>query len=137
VANVKRIDQQIGVEIIESFNAVKSDLEKISLASWFLNLLDEKTLENHADQRIFELTRKYLTFLNKESKNYDIAKLAAGFKLLHLLGLNPMHKAEIKFKEEIDFIVKNNIEEIYKNKNVENNLEKIDDILEKEIKNLW
>ena len=56
----------------------------------------------------------------------------SSFKLLHLLGLNPAGKAEIKFKDEIEFIVKNNIEEICKNKNIIKNLKVIGDILNKE-----
>jgi len=128
----RAIDQLIGAEMIQCFSAIKNDLDKLAAAGWLLNLLDQMTLENHADSRIFQLTQKFLTFLEKESKNYDIVKISAGFKLLHLLGLNPAGKAEIKFKDEIEFIVKNNIEEICKNKNIIKNLKVIGDILNKE-----
>ena len=128
----RAIDQLIGAEMIQCFSTIKNDLDKLSATGWFLNLLDKMTMENHADPRIFLITQKYLTYLEKESKNYDIVKISAGFKLLHLLGLNPAGKAEMKHRDEINFIVKNNIKKICENRNIENNLKVIGDILNKE-----
>ncbi|OIO18054.1 DNA repair protein RecO [Candidatus Kuenenbacteria bacterium CG1_02_38_13] len=134
VANGRSIDQLIGADMRQSYGKIKNNLDKLSAAGWFLNLLDKMTMENHPDPRIFSLTQKYLTFLEKESKNYDIAKISAGFKLLHLLGLNPAGKAEIGFRDEIEFIIANNIDEICLNKKVITRLEKLEVVMRHETK---
>ena len=133
VVDGRSIDQLIGAEMRQSYGKIKTNLAKLSPAGWFLNLLDQMTMENHSDPRIFQLTQKYLDFLEQESKDYEIAKLAVGFKLLHLLGLNPAAKTEVELKDEIGFIVKNNIEEIYKNKEIQINQNKLEKILNQEI----
>ena len=132
VVDGRSIDQLIGAAMLQSYGKIKTDIDKLSAAGWFLNLLDQQTMENHPDPRIFLLTRKYLDFLEQKSQDYEIAKLAAGFKLLHLLGLNPAGKAEVKFKDEINFIVKNSIGKIYENKEIKINQSKLVEILSQE-----
>lgn len=134
IVDGRSLDQLIGADMRQSYGKIKADLIKLSAAGWFLHLLDQMTMENHTDARIFSLTQKYLDFLEKKSQDCEIAKIAAGFKLLHLLGLNPAGKAEVKFKDEIGFVVENNIEKIYQNKKIVENLEKINKILQKEVK---
>lgn len=133
VTDGRSLDQLIGADMRQSYRKIKSDLAKLAAVGWFLHLLDQLTMENHADVRIFSLTQKYLDFLEQKCQDYEIAKIAVGFKLLHLLGLNPTGKAEIEFREEIDFIVKNDVKKICKNKNIKNSLEKLNKILNKEV----
>ena len=118
--------------MLQSYGKIKTDIDKLSAAGWFLNLLDQQTMENHPDARVFLLTRKYLDFLEQKSQDYAIAKLAGGFKLLHLLGLNPAGKAEVGFKDEINFMVKSSIGKIYENENIHAKQNKLAEILSQE-----
>lgn len=129
IAAGKSFDQLTGASQIKSYALIKSDLGKTTAAWWFLKLLDQLTLENHQDEKIFNLAEKYLDFLEKKEEDYEIAKLAVGFKLLALLGLDPAEKAG-HLKEKIKFIIKNNIKQIYLDLNKEpqektNSLKKI------------
>ena len=107
----KRIDQLIGAYNIDGYPKIKSSLKSIGYAAYFLELIDGLTKENHPDPRIFNLIKKYLDYL-KVSNNYILIRISAGFKLLHLLGVSPSHKPKIKLPEEIDYIIKQSLEEI-------------------------
>jgi len=132
IVDGRSIDQLIGAAMLQSYGKIKTDIDKLSAAGWFLNLLDQQTMENHPDARVFLLTRKYLDFLEQKSQDYAIAKLAGGFKLLHLLGLNPAGKAEVGFKDEINFMVKSSIGKIYENENIHAKQNKLAEILSQE-----
>ena len=132
IVDGRSIDQLIGAAMLQSYGKIKTDIDKLSAAGWFLNLLDQQTMENHPDARVFLLTRKYLDFLEQKSQDYAIAKLAGGFKLLHLLGLNPAGKAEVEFKDEINFMVKSSIGKIYENENIHAKQNKLAEILSQE-----
>jgi DNA repair protein RecO (recombination protein O) len=131
IVSGKTLDRLIGAQIIKSYAEIKNDLAKIKSAMWFLNLLDKLTLENHKDERIFHLLEKYLDFLAGKGQDYDIAEMSASFKLLYLLGLNPALKTS--FQSEIDFIIKNKIEDIIQNKNILQKQKELKQILETEI----
>ena len=133
-ASGKSIDQLTGASMVKSYARIKADLMKTAAAVWFLNLIDELTLENHEDERIFHLAEKYLDFLEKKEEDYQIAELSAGFKLLALLGLNPSEKADLKFKKEIDFIVGNSIDKIYQDKNIKEKIKALNKIFAQELK---
>jgi len=133
VASGKNIDQLTGALQIKNYALAKNNLDKTRAALWFLKLLDKLTLENHQDERIFELADKYLDFLEKTGENHEMVKLAVGFKLLALLGLDPSAKAELKFRQEIQFIIHNSMEKIYKNEKLKSNLLQLIFILKKEI----
>ncbi|HRY63223.1 MAG TPA: DNA repair protein RecO [Patescibacteria group bacterium] len=132
-ASGKSLDQLTGASQIKSYAHIKNDLNKTSAATWLLKIIDELTLESHEDERIFHLAEKYLDFLEQKEEDYEIAKLAAGFKLLALLGLDPSAKAELKFRPEIEFIIKNSINKIYKNENIKENFKSLYKILVNEI----
>ena len=132
IVDGRSIDQLIGAAMLQSYGKIKTDIDKLSAAGWFLNLLDQQTMENHPDARVFLLTRKYLDFLEQKSQDYAIAKLAGVFKLLHLLGLNPAGKAEVGFKDEINFMVKSSIGKIYENENIHAKQNKLAEILSQE-----
>jgi DNA repair protein RecO (recombination protein O) len=132
-ASGKSIDQLTGASMVKSYSRIKADLAKTAAAVWFLKLIDELTLENHADERIFTLAERYLDFLEQKEEDYEVAKLAVGFKLLALLGLSPAEKAELKFKKEIDFIVGNSIDKIYQDKEIKEKIKSLEKILKEEI----
>ncbi len=132
VASGKSLDQLTGASMVKSYARLKADLAKTAAAVWFLRLLDRLTLDNHPDDQIFNLAEKYLDFLARKEDDYEIAKLAVGFKLLALLGLSPVEKADLKFREEIDFIVSNSIDKIYQNKNIKEKIKELNAIFIKE-----
>lgn len=129
----KNMDQLIGASAVEYYGGVRGDFMRIQLAADFLALLDELNLEHHADERIFNLTLKYLDFLNNNDYNSETADLAAKFKLLALLGYNPAHKAGHNFKSEINFIVSRDLNSILKNNQIIKNKGKLKQIITKEI----
>jgi DNA repair protein RecO (recombination protein O) len=134
IARGKTRDQLIGAQIIKSYVGIKNDILKTAYANYFSELLDELTFENHADKRVFELTKKYLDFLDKADYNdLVIGRITAVFKLLDFLGFNPANKAEIGLKNEINFIVGKGLAEIKKNKKIFLVLSKLDKILKKEL----
>lgn len=129
----KNFDQLIGAVAMDYYAGVRGDFNKIQLAADFLALLDELNLEHHPDERIFNLSLKYLDFLNHNHYNAAMADLAAKFKLLALLGYNPAHKAGHNFKSEINFIVSRDLNSILKNNQIIKNKGKLKQILTKEI----
>ncbi|NMC51765.1 DNA repair protein RecO [Candidatus Kuenenbacteria bacterium] len=135
IASGKSIDQLTGASLQKGYQKIKADLARTVVAISFLKLLDQLTLDNHKDERIFELAVKYLDFLDKKEEDYEIAKLSAGFKLLALLGLNPAEKVGSP-KEEIKFIIKNNIRDIYENKNIKTKIKDLEKILNSEVGNV-
>lgn len=132
-ASGKAIDQLTGASQIKSYAHIKNDLNKTTAAVWFLKLIDNLTLENHPDERIFFLTEKYLDFLVEKEEDYEIAKLAVGFKLLALLGLDPSVKVELESRKEIEFIIKNSIDKIYQEKSIKKEIKNLEKILKEEI----
>lgn len=134
IARGKSLDQLIGAQIIKSYAGIKNDILKTAYANYFLELLDELTFENHADRRVFELSRKYLDFLDKADYNdLVIGRITAVFKLLSFLGFNPAHKAELGLKNEINYVVAKGLGEIKRNKKITMVLSKLDKILKQEL----
>ena len=125
--------QLIGAYLKNSYRILKEDLNKISYAAHFLNMVDELTQESVKDKRIFELLRSALDFLEKKSNNYSLARITFGYKLLYLLGLNPALKQEKKHKDDIDFVVKSSINQIITNKKIDQNLFNLNKILSGEL----
>ncbi len=132
-ATGRGIDQLIGCEISQSYYRLKNNLKNIELAGWFLKILDDLTLENHKDEQIFNLIHKYLDFLNKEAQDDGVARVAATFKLLYLLGFNPVHKEEQKLRAEINYIIKHTISEIKHSHDIKNKLGELNKLLSQEI----
>lgn len=83
---------------------------------------------------IDKLNRREQNYNNPESRAFEaeLAELVAEFKLLYLLGLNPALKTE--FKSEIDFIVKNSLQEIEKNPAILKSFNVLKKIIDREIK---
>ncbi|HPI67382.1 MAG TPA: DNA repair protein RecO [bacterium] len=129
----KNIDQLIGAEVLDGYWSVKQSINRIVAAGWLVNLINKMVLEKHPDRRMFFLIKHYLDFLNRNENNIDLASLAVGFKLWHLLGLNPSLK-QARWQREIEFVVKNGLADIFKNKTIVNQKEAFKQILAQEIK---
>lgn len=125
----KNIDQLTGAVMCSSFSALKQDLSKINYGLHFINLVDELTRENVKDARIFYLLKAALDFLEEKSNNYSIARLAFGYKLLYLLGFDVSKKKGLALSAEIDFVVKNSMEQIAGHKNINDKLFNLNRIL--------
>ena len=72
--------------------------------------------------------------MEKKDEDYEIVKLSVGFKLLALLGFNPVAKGELKFNQEIDFLIRNSMKKILENKKL--NIKKLNIILNSELNTL-
>jgi len=134
VASGKSIDQLTGARMIKGYRCIKANLDKSEASAWLLKLVNDLTLENHQDEQIFGLVEKYLDFLEKKDEDYEIVKLSVGFKLLALLGFNPVAKGELKFNQEIDFLIRNSMKKILENKKL--NIKKLNIILNSELNTL-
>ncbi len=75
-------------ELIDSFQEVRKDLEKIRLATYFINLIDKSTQLNYANSDIFDLCMCSLKFL-EEYQNLDKLVRIFEIKLLVANGLMP------------------------------------------------
>lgn len=129
----KNIDQLIGAQIIRTYSNIKSNLKLTAYANYFIELINRLTEENHSDNRIYQLLVKSLDYLESQPCNLKIARISFGFKLLHFLGFNPIGKAGLQLKSEIDFIIKNSIGSITKQENIISQLAKLNNILDKEL----
>jgi DNA repair protein RecO (recombination protein O) len=108
----RHFDQLIGAALVRSHSHIKADYQKSWQALSFLSLVDGLTMEGHVDARIFDLIKKYLFFLENRSADYLMAQLAAGFKLLAILGFDLGAKPELKNRSAIAFIVKSDLKAI-------------------------
>ena len=129
----KNIDQLIGAQIIKPFTIIKNDIKKLAYASYFLELINSLTQENHPDKRIFYLLEKSFDYLAKTDSNYPLIRISFGYKLLHLLGFNPTQKLTVKLKDQVNYIVKNNVNNIIKNTSIIKNLSALNKILDQEL----
>jgi DNA repair protein RecO (recombination protein O) len=92
IAHGKNYDHIAGVTIDQNFLKIKSDLQKIILASHGLELVEKLTELGYGDHRIFLLLAKYLQVINihhLSTAEWQIIKRAFVVKLLSLLGLEP------------------------------------------------
>ncbi|MFH1900211.1 MAG: DNA repair protein RecO [Patescibacteria group bacterium] len=132
----KQIDQLIGASLKNSYNNIKGDLIKLAYASYFLELILNLTKENYKDERIFNLLRKALDFLDRQEiskTEYKLARISFGFKMLFLLGFSPVEKAGLKHSDKIDFVTKSDIGEICASKQAIDSMAWLNRVLNKEL----
>jgi len=129
----RHFDQLIGANNLTTYRLIKNNYQKTWQALSFLHLVDQLTLTNHPDPRIFNLIAKYLDFLKKNSQHYLFARVAVSFKLLALLGLNPAAKAEVKYPAYINFIVSHSLSSIIKHPHIHQHIKSIERELDKEL----
>ncbi len=78
----------IGVDVINSFNNILSDLKKISYASYILDLIIQVSKQNE-DENLFELLKSTLLKI-EEGYSPHILMSILELKLLEYLGVKPM-----------------------------------------------
>ena len=77
-----------GVELLDSFPAVREDLERVSYASYFVDLLNELVEAEEPNPAIFDLLGESLVFLSSGASPKRVARVFEA-KLLGHLGLMP------------------------------------------------
>ncbi len=129
----RNFDQLIGAASRQAYQNIKNNYQKAWQALSFLNLVDQLTLEGHSDPRIFKLIYNYLNFLEKHSQHYLFARVAAGFKVLALLGMNPAAKPGAKYRSYINFIINQPLQDVIKHAAISRHIQPLAAELDKEI----
>lgn len=93
IAKGKNFSQLTGALLSQNFTNIKSDLVKIALASFGLELVDKLTQPHQPDKKIFDLLLNYLEIIDKESplevNNFELIKKHFIIKLTTFLGYQP------------------------------------------------
>ncbi|MDX9893150.1 MAG: DNA repair protein RecO [Patescibacteria group bacterium] len=92
IAKGKNYDHVAGAVMIKNFSNLRTDLKKIVLASFALEVIDKLTKTEEADDKIFNLLLKYLFVLDTNDfsqVDWQLIKKAFTVKLLTLLGFGP------------------------------------------------
>ena len=82
------LHQVTQVELVDLYPAVREDLERLSYASYFIELMDELTEVEVADPEIFGLVTDLLAFLGSGASAKRAARIFE-IKFFELLGLMP------------------------------------------------
>lgn len=97
-------------DLIEFFNPVRRSLEKLSYATYIVELLDSVTSLTDKNSRPFDLLLNSLTLLSGESSPRRVARIFE-IKLLSELGLMPTLSACVNCGEKADLSSKFSIAE--------------------------
>ena len=110
IAPGKGIDHLTKVQSINYFANIRQDLQKSLVAGYVVSLLDKILHVGEKDERIFELLKSWLEFLNPKSKISNLKSIDYFVvKLLNYLGY------DITKGEELDIRMKKDLE-IMRNK---------------------
>ena len=82
------LHQVTQVELVDLFPQVREDLERLSYASYFIELMDELTEVEEIEPEIFHLTLDLLAFLGSGASAKRAARIFE-IKFFELLGLMP------------------------------------------------
>jgi len=85
-------DHVAGAESEKVFWQIRSNVKKIVLANYALELVDAMTRVGQPDERIFELLVRYLTALDEHdfsARDWQAVRQAFVIKLMTLLGFEP------------------------------------------------
>lgn len=94
------LHQVTQVELVDLFPAVREDLERLSYASYIIELMDELTEAEEADPAIFQLALDLLAFLGSGASAKRAARIFE-IKFFELLGLMPEIKACVICRAEL------------------------------------
>ena len=76
-------------DIIDHFPAIRQDMEKTLIASYFIDLTDHFSPEGKKNEKIFELLRDFLLLLGKEKASDTLVRFFE-MRLLKLAGFDPV-----------------------------------------------
>ena len=94
------LHQVTQAELVDSFPAVREDLERLSYASYFIELIDELTEAEDAEPALFQLVLDLLAFLASGASPKRAARIFE-IKFFELLGLMPEIKACVICRAEL------------------------------------
>jgi len=83
------LDRISSAEVYESFYKIREDLQKLSYASYFLELCDSVVVEGVTNNRLLRTLLRSLYLITYKDINLDILKLAFEIKMLLYTGLAP------------------------------------------------
>lgn len=89
-----RMSSVTSIDVRESFYKLREDLDKLTIASYFLELANIVIVENVVNNRLFNILLTFLGAMEKASsvEEYHLLKVVFELKLLHTIGLRPeMH----------------------------------------------
>jgi DNA repair protein RecO (recombination protein O) len=75
-------------EIIDHYDAVRRDLEKTLMASYFIDLADHFSPEGKKNEKVFELLQTFLTLLGAEKASDAVVRFFE-MRMLKLAGFEP------------------------------------------------
>jgi len=75
-------------DIIDHHHAIRQDMEKTLIASYFIDLTDHFSPEGKKNEKIFQLLREFLLMLGREEASYAAVRFFE-MRLLKLAGFEP------------------------------------------------
>ncbi len=86
-----RMSSVTSVGVYNSFYKLREDLDKLTIASYFLELVNIVSVENIVNNRLFDLLIEFLDCIEKSSSvdEFHVIKVAFEIKLLSCVGLRP------------------------------------------------
>ncbi|MBQ3437362.1 MAG: DNA repair protein RecO [Fusobacterium sp.] len=134
---------------IESYQGIKSDLEKLNIALYLFSVLNQILVENDRNRKLYNILLKTLEYLDKtedEKKNlliivyflYELIKIEGIYQeiteFLNFLKKEQIVKISIKEEKILEDLLSENIRKIIQNEMISiNEIRKIIIILEKYI----
>lgn len=113
-AQSKKMDKLAGSQMLVSFCGIKNDLEKINSACLAIECIERLTPYGLIDQRIFQLCKAYLSWLD-EFPHHPLAQLAFIIKLLDILGWRPIVSAQQKdLTKVLNFLLRSDFLQVVK-----------------------
>jgi len=117
-------DKLIGAQVIKSFKEIKKSYTKNIYSFYFLEIVDKVTRPYHCDIKIFDFLKSVLNKLeNLEEDQFPLVKLCFNYKILFLLGYNPVNRKGLgnNLKTVISHIINSPVEGII-GKKIEKNV---------------
>lgn len=99
------------VETVNSFEKVRKDLKKVSLAYFFTEVIGKITHEHERNDGIFELTLNYLEKLQLETRLRSL-RMSFILELLTITGFWPEGKKLVNPDEKLEEVIERSINSI-------------------------
>lgn len=89
ISKGKNLDKITQVDIENSFYKIRENLDRLSYASYVLELADMVIHEGQSHNRLFNLILRTLKLITEVKSGYNIIRVAFELKLFHLTGVLP------------------------------------------------
>lgn len=112
LAKGKNIDTISGVFLINGFPRIREKLESMAIAFYLCEILDKLVIGPERDERIWQLIKKALYFLEEKQRSQSVLKKLAErfeYNLLSFLGHSPT-KEKKSYLDLIQYISREKIE---------------------------